>query len=303
MNNTGVIIARFQSPYLHKGHFSLINSVADRHNKVVIVLGVSPVLSKRNPFDFHTREKMMKQDFPNMIVLPVADHPSDDTWSENLDTILSNTFPTEKFTLYGSRDSFLSYYSGRHQTDEAPVLDNWNASAIREELSDQVFGSQDFRAGINYARHNTYDKVYPTVDIAVFKDQNQYLLMGQKARRTQWRLIGGFVDPTDANLETAARRELAEEAGPIEIGDLHYEGSFLVDDWRYRQEKDKIMTTMFSTEHLYGMPTPADDIVKTAWIKTTDLAAMMEAGEIVNEHFPLVQHLIENKLKDAAVNS
>jgi bifunctional NMN adenylyltransferase/nudix hydrolase len=233
----------------------------------------------------------------------VADHPSDETWSNNLDHSLSSTFPTEKFTLYGSRDSFLAYYSGHHKTDEAPVLDNWNASAIREEISDQVIGSQDFRAGVNYARHNTYDKVYPTVDIAVFKDQNQYLLMGQKARRAQWRLIGGFVDPTDANLETAARRELAEEAGAIEIGDLHYEGSFLVDDWRYRQEKDKIMTTMFSTDHLHGMPTPADDIVKTTWVKTAELAAMMEAGEIVYEHEPLIRHLLENKLKDTAVNS
>ena len=56
MNTIGVIIARFQSPYLHEGHKALLESVKINHSKTIIVLGVSPVLgSRKNPLDYHTR--------------------------------------------------------------------------------------------------------------------------------------------------------------------------------------------------------------------------------------------------------
>jgi len=70
MNTLGVIIARFQSPYLHEGHKTLIESVKKSHNKTVIVLGVSPVLgSRKNPLDFHTREKMIKKEIAIKVIL------------------------------------------------------------------------------------------------------------------------------------------------------------------------------------------------------------------------------------------
>ena len=68
MNAIGVIIARFQSPYLHEGHKALVQLVKKSHNKAVIVLGVSPVLgSRKNPLDFHTRERMIKRDYPELV--------------------------------------------------------------------------------------------------------------------------------------------------------------------------------------------------------------------------------------------
>ena len=94
MSKIGVIIARFQSPYLHEGHKSLVESVKVKHNTTVIVLGVSPVRgSKRNPLDFQTRERMIKKVYPDVVVLPLSDHPLDTKWSQNLDTLLANTFP------------------------------------------------------------------------------------------------------------------------------------------------------------------------------------------------------------------
>ena len=111
----GVIIARFQTPYLHDGHKALINEVLSKHGKTVIVLGVSPIRgSRRNPLDFHTREKMIKKEYPEVVVLPLPDHPLDAKWSSGLDTLLSNTFPGSSFTLYGSRDCFINYYSGKN---------------------------------------------------------------------------------------------------------------------------------------------------------------------------------------------
>ena len=60
---TAVIIARFQTPYLHKGHQELISRVKEQHEKLIVLLGVSPLAgSRRNPFDYYTREKMIKND-------------------------------------------------------------------------------------------------------------------------------------------------------------------------------------------------------------------------------------------------
>lgn len=291
---TGVIIARFQTPYLHKGHLDLIDFVKNQHNKIVIVLGVAPVKgSKRNPYDFYTREKMIKAKYDDVIILPLSDHPSDKVWSDNLDELLTATFQLEKFKLYGSRDSFIKYYEGRLQTEEFPEIESFSATEIRNEISDKVIASEDFRAGINYAYQNNYSKVYPTVDIAVFKNDKSEILLGKKATLNQWRLIGGYVDPADDSLEVAAKRELQEECGNIEVGNLTYITSLKVDDWRYRSEEDKIITTLFSADYLHGTAKPADDIIETEWVKVNELKKLMEDEQIVMEHLPLFNKLLE----------
>lgn len=293
MKTTGVIIARFQTPYLHKGHQSIINHVAQKHNRIIVVLGITATkYTKRNPFDFYTRERMTKTAHPNLIVLSLADHPSDKTWSQNLDQLLALTFQGEQFILYGSRDSFIPYYNGKLITEELPEFGDFSATEIRNEISDQVMSSQDFRAGINYACHNMYPKVYPAVDIAVFRNNKTEILLGKKATLNQWRFVGGFVDPTDDSYEAAAKRELKEECGAIETGPLTYELSTRIDDWRFRKEEDKITTTLFSTDYQFGTPKAADDIIDTNWIKIKDLNHLIQNQKVVNEHLPLFHHII-----------
>ena len=294
---TGILIARFQTPYLHEGHVAIIDHVSARHNKVVIVLGVTAVKgSKRNPYDFYTREKMVKAAYPDIVLLPLSDHPSDKVWSQNLDQLLNSTFGHEKMVLYGSRDSFIPYYDGQFTTEEFPQTGDYSASDIRFEISDRVRSSEDFRAGINYAVHNQYAKVYPTVDVAVFRKERSEVLLGQKRTLKQWRIPGGFVDPTDHSYEDAGKRELQEECGAIETGAFHYEGSFQVDDWRYRSEEDKIITTLYSTELTFGNAQAGDDLIELGWFRLEELEQMMKEGQIVAEHHPLIQRLLENNL-------
>ena len=64
MMTTGVIIARFQTPYLHEGHLDLIENVKAKHNRTIIILGVSPITgSRKNPYDYYTREMMIKAQY------------------------------------------------------------------------------------------------------------------------------------------------------------------------------------------------------------------------------------------------
>ena len=295
MKTTGVIIARFQTPYLHDGHKYLLDEIRSKHNKVVVVLGVSPVKgSRRNPFDFYIREKLLKHYAPELVILPLSDHPSDSVWSHHLDALLQNTFPLESFILYGSRDCFIPYYSGRWQVVALPGLGEHSATNIRNENSDKVLDSTDFRMGINYAYQNTYAKIYPTVDIAVLKENNTQVLLGKKPNATQWRFPGGFADPTDETYEVAARRELQEECGDIEVSTMQYVGSARIDDWRYRSEADKIMTILFKTQWVFGNAQAHDDLKELAWIDVHELPAMLQKDTITKEHYVLVHMLLNN---------
>jgi bifunctional NMN adenylyltransferase/nudix hydrolase len=294
---TAVIIARFQTPYLHEGHRQLLAEVAKAHPKLIILLGVSPLSgSRRNPYDYYTREKMIKTDYPETIILPISDHPSDKIWSDNIDGLLRSVFPNEDFCLYGSRDSFIPYYSGRFETVELPSHGDYNATELRKQYADKVFNSTDFRAGILYAYYNQYTKVYPTVDIAVFRNDRTELLLGKKANSSKWRFPGGFADPEDDCYENAAKRELAEECGAIQTGEMTYETSRKINDWRYRSEADKIITLLYSCDHTGGEPQAQDDIVDVAWFKLTDLPKMMEDGLLNNEHRELFNTILNKYL-------
>lgn len=295
MKTTAVIIARFQTPYLHEGHRYLIDEIRQRHNRLVIVLGISPVkASRHNPFDFYTREKMLKQYYPGLVVLPLKDHACDTTWSHKLDQLLKDTFPDESFILYGSRDCFIPQYSGHLPVEALPAREGFSATALRDEYSDRVLESDDFRLGINYACQNNYTRVNPTVDIALLKENNTKVLLGRKPGVDHWRFPGGFADVTDTNFEMAARRELQEECGAIETATMQYIGSARIDDWRYRSESDAIMTMFFKTQLLYGEIKANDDLDSLEWFDVHALKTMVKENTIDAEHHILVDLLLNN---------
>lgn len=295
---TAVIIARFQTPYLHEGHKQLIDMVKESHAKLIILLGVSPIMgSRKNPYDYYTREKMIKKDYPEVIVLPISDHPSDKTWSENIDNLLKSVFTAEQFCLFGSRDSFIPYYSGKFETVELPEHGDYNATELRKQYADKVFDSNDFRAGILYAYYNQYTKVYPTVDIAVFRDNKTEILLGKKASNNKWRFIGGFADPEDESYEAAAKRELTEECGKMEVSEMTYETSRKINDWRYRNEADKIITLLFSCDYISGSPAAQDDIMDLDWFPVDALPLMIENQTISEEHVEIFEVIIAKYLK------
>jgi bifunctional NMN adenylyltransferase/nudix hydrolase len=213
-------------------------------------------------------------------------------WSLCLDNLLHSTFPKEQFVLYGGRKSFIEYYHGKLTTQEFPELGQHSASEIRAQEADKVLSSIDFRLGINYAFHNTYTKVYPTVDVALFRNNRSELLLGKKPNAHGWRLPGGFVDVSDESYEHAAYRELKEECGSLETGIIQYIGSARIDDWRYRQEDDKILTMLFATDLIYGNASPSDDLEQVRWFSTHNLERMMKDQQIVKEHHPLVELLL-----------
>lgn len=289
--DVGVIVGRFQIHDLHDGHRDLIQHVVDNHANVIVLLGLSPLPNTtRNPLDFHARKNMILRDFPDVTVLYVKDCPSDIVWSQKVDEVIGDATATnQSVRLYGGRDSFVSYYTGRYDTEVLESDLYLSATEARRRLRVSVDPNSDFRAGMVYAAMNRFPVSYTTVDVAVFSEGGGKLLLARKPGEVRYRLIGGFVDPSDASFEAAARREVHEEAG-IEITDPLYRGSKIVDDWRYRAEVDKIKTAVFTATIVFGTPTPADDIVEVRWFDVNEL----KIEHIVREHLPLMPLIFQH---------
>lgn len=311
-SDVGVIVGRFQVHRLHDAHRALIQQVYDTHRQTLIVLGLSPVrVTARNPLDFEARKQLLLDAFPKATVFYLRDERDDAEWSRKLDALVRDYLsPSQTVTFYGGRDSFIEHYTGVFPTDVLEPEVYASGTELRKGISKAVKGSEDFRAGVIWASSNGWPRVFPTVDVAIYRIVNpgaqrvddagghalspgeykEWLLV-RKPAETLWRFPGGFVDPTDNGLEAAAKREVYEETG-LEVGPLQYVASLRVDDWRYRDEADKIITTLFAAPYVFGAVRPADDVAEAKWFEFRPAPGKALAVPIVPEHAPLLEALV-----------
>lgn len=300
--DVAVIVARFQVHSLSEAHIDLIETVRSKHNKVIIFLGLSPVLGTRNnPLDFESRKQMILEKFPDVNVLYIKDVPDDKVWSKKLDEQISDMLlPNQTVALYGGRDSFISHYYGKFPTIELEATSYLSGTELRKDISSKVKSSADFRAGVIWATHNRWPSVQATVDVAIYDFDKNRLLLIRKNGESRFRFVGGFAQPDSDNFEEDARREVMEEAG-VEISDIKYIDSFKVDDWRFRNEIDKIKSLFFIASYTFGYPRIQDtvEIAEARWFELTELVKDGEIvdGKIVEEHVPLLSSLCLYLLK------
>lgn len=306
-NSVGVIVGRFQVDELHLGHCHLIEQVGYLHKKIIVVLGVSPCTPSQNdPLSYRIREQMILAHFEHikwsigekiLTIIPLEDCRCDQAWSRKLDKAIVPYIENETVYLYGSRDSFITCYSGQHKTIEIEEFnpDWWggrkSGTEIREEWKSKILSGAAFKRGIIHATQNRFPTVYSTVDVAVLNRGK--VLLARKEDSTEWQFIGGFLDTEDKNLRIAAARELYEETTiKIHPDRLRYIDSIQIDDWRYRKGPDKIMTHFFllSISSDLIQPEAADDIVEAKWIELDKIKDIL-----IPEHLPLLE-LLENKL-------
>ena len=293
--SVGVIVGRFQVPYLHDAHCDLIETVIEERSRVIICLGISPAMvTRRNPLDFEARKQMILQDYPDVTIIPIMDVQSNDQWSANLDKAVSEILtPREKAVLYGSRDSFIAHYTGKFPTEELVPDHMVSGTDLRKISSERVKCSQEFRDGVIWAANNQFPKTWICVDVAILNSFGTQVLLGRKPTERKFRFIGGFVDPTDESLEAAAIREAHEEAGQLELTAPKYICSMLTNDWRYRSEVDKITTSLFVTSVVFGSPIAGDDIEEVKWFDLDEFKSDLEY-KIVEGHIPLMEKLINH---------
>ena len=287
----GIIVARFQTPFLHEGHIDILTQVLASHPRVLVFLGNSPVrCSKNNPLDFQARKAMIESKFAQVEVHYIDDVGNNELWSKNLDQqIRKNIGPTQKAVLYGSRDSFIAAYTGKYPTIELVPNKIISASQIRRNCGIKAKNTQEFREGVIWAVENQYACVHPTVDMAIVNFDKQEVLLARKPNEELLRFPGGFAETKTASYEADALREAKEETGLEFTKDPIYIGSALVNDWRYRSEQNKIKTLMFVLEYEGGTPVADDDIADVRWVKFENL----KLDSMVQTHRPLLEMLVK----------
>jgi len=322
----GVICARFQVADLHDGHKWLINEVAKRHKHVLILLGTTIVKnSPRNPLTFNDRKAMLMQselgDYALEVetaiyIKEIKDHSSDITWSNQMDAIVKpllsllepgdnwsdNETPSPCAVLYGARDSAIPHYKGIYSTHqfEQPAGMDFSGTEVRKALCGNPPHTSDYRMGRIIQAADRYPINYMCVDAIIYNPQKQEVLLGRKPGEDKFRFIGGFSDPTDDTLESAAIREAGEEViivnenkeeRPITIEYAHYFTSLRIDDSRYRSEPDKIMSAVVIcyTSDYVGIE-GADDIEEVKWIPALELVN----ENIMTPHKVIVEALVKS---------
>lgn len=292
----GIIIARLQCPYLHEGHMALFQHVIERSDKVVLFIGGSETrLTINDPLPYEARRKMVEESFPDITILKMPDTKYDEAWDKSIDKTIDDIFHYDDVVLYGSRDSFIDRYKGKHKVEEFPEIPCISATRIRSSLHGHVKDSVEWREGIIFAAAHKYPTSYQAVDIAIIDFYKGQILLGKKKGEPNFRFVGGFVDVKDDSLEMAAKREAKEECGDIETDDYRYIGSFRVDDWRYRKSNDGIMTALFCCHYIFGRVNPQDDISELQWFDLYNL----NVDVLEPEHRPLYSQLIKYLNADA----
>lgn len=282
----GVVIGRFQVHRLHKGHVHLIDTVQKENDILCVLLGSSGAnLTKRNPLTFSHRKGMLLERYKKAQIFEIIDSP---TWSDDLDRLLSSLFKNRHVKLYGSRDSFAKEYFGKYEVVTIEEKYHISGTEVRSKKSAPK-DRESFRMGLIEGQNIRYPISYQTVDIALINERKREIILGRKSHNASWCLPGGFVDPSDESLEEAALRELREEiTGIVLKKELTYIGSSRVRDHRYRNEEDKIMTSLFMTCYKSGTPVAGDDLEEVAWF------SFEEAKKVITvEHMPLLIKIIK----------
>jgi len=297
----GVVVGRFQTAYLHEGHRYLFEEVLKLSNTLCVLLGDHDgVPHDYNPLDFATRRKMILEAYPEAVILKLDDCDNDLMWSKRVDDILRLHFKEAEITLYGSRDSFIPVYKGSYPTVAIEEKIVCSATHVRKRECCTLRSTEDFRAGVIYAAETRFPIVYGTVDIAVVREDEKgtsVLLGTKKGDGGLKRFVGGFIDKKDDSHEAAARRELREEVGDIEIGAITYVSSHKVSDYRYRLSKDSVITTLFMTQYIFGHAEPKDDLDEVDWIPLSEIKQ-----QLIWEHRGLADSLISHLNKQKINN-
>jgi bifunctional NMN adenylyltransferase/nudix hydrolase len=269
----GTIIGRFQTNKLHQGHRDLINFALENHRKVIILLGMSKMPNTtKNPLDFASRKLMIQKEFPNVNILPIVDNKTNENWSEEVDKIVSIPYGEKKTVIYGSRDSFIPFYSGINDVIELEPSETYNATNIRKEIARETLDSEDFRAGVIYSTFNHKPEVKPFVNTIVHNFKGE-ILLGKSKDEKYYHLLGDFVNHDDDTLEQTSKRNLNEvTSNNINIKNIRYLTSCKFTDWRHKGESSSIMTTIMLADYNFGITHSSLKDLETKWVKIQDLS-------------------------------
>jgi bifunctional NMN adenylyltransferase/nudix hydrolase len=277
---------------LERDIYAIINEV---NTQTIFLLQDNGEMVTQNwPLSFQTRVDLLRETFPNhsINICPLPHCELSVDWTTLIEDRLDILLPTNAtYTIYLSEMAAKDYCPKKYKN--ITVIKDFKTNHtpnIRLDFKN-IHIATSYRLGLLESHVCSLGRVYPTVDIALTKIANmqRMILVGKKKNESFYRLPGGFVDKNDETRQLAARRELYEETNLTVEGNLISLGDFKIDDWRYQNTTDSILTTLFLGEYSYGIPKAGDDLVKeVAWIP-------LDTADVVigKAHKPLISKVKE----------
>lgn len=113
MKKIGYIVGRFNP--LHNGHIELIEKMIEENDFSIIFVGSSNENNTyKNPYTFKERKRLLKNFFPNIIILPLPDRNNDVLWANDLNKKINKVF--KKFNINEIEE--INMYTGSKDTDK-----------------------------------------------------------------------------------------------------------------------------------------------------------------------------------------
>lgn len=274
-------VGRFQTDEPSPGHRRILDMLSS--GDVVFIGSCNAPFSDRNPLDYMTRFRMLRQRYPLLDIRMLNDYHDDEMWAKVIDASLGDGV----WVGLSGPDGFVHRYIDSGGKNPVGILKQKSAlsesTRRREGIGqEERIDNMDKRRAIIWQSQQLYPHVFPTVDIVCMRGKE--VLLVKKPLEKQWRFPGGFVDVNDPSLLHAAVREFREEVPNIEAGRWEFITSFKVNDWRY-SGKQGIMTSVFVCEYLWGYPSAGDDVSEAKWVRTDEI----RQSDIVDEHQPILE--------------
>lgn len=283
----GVIVARFQVPDLHIGHRYTIDYALERHEHVLVILGVSYSQTDRNPLSFEMRKGMLESLYPGKLtIIASASLPSSrETRSQKIDNLIRETFPSRDAVIYGARDSVIHNYEGIFPTVEVPTIYSGSATSVRQSVG--VINSSDFRAGVVHSYMQRKAQSHSAVDVAILGVQ-RVLLVSKKDEEGKLRFPGVFFNPDeDASFEQAGMRCIRKEIPSIRCtNNLSIIGSQRISDVRYKKTNESVVSLLMMTYYIDGEPHPGKGVDSVEWVPLSECG-----NRLIESHIPLLDSL------------
>lgn len=245
----GVLIARFQTHKLVEAHLNILNSLRSKYAKVLVLLTTPAIKATiENPLDYPSRAEMIRTSFPDVLIQPLADTSSDGQWSWKIDVAIREAFGAlVKVSIHASSDAAVPFYIGTHKILPLPPKIQQSIAGVKASLKNDsaLMGTPAWRAGMVHSSTARFDLSYQRVDVVPYRIEkgNLEILLLSREENEGLFSIGGSVLTKDLSLEEASKRELWDQVGVR--GLPKYVGSTRVNDWRFRFERDKVLSSVF----------------------------------------------------------
>jgi bifunctional NMN adenylyltransferase/nudix hydrolase len=275
----GVIVGRFQTAQITPGHQFLFDEVYKKHDTVVTFVGSKPPLyqpDEKNPLDFFSRKKMLMTYNPNLSVLSITDKGDDESWSDDLDKKIDEIRGTFDAILYGSRDSFISHYTGKFKTVELESNIIYSATSVRERIIQDAKDSDEFRAGVIYGLSNRIvSGIHCSYGLIV--DSNSRVLIGKRKGDKYYSLFGGMYSPeVDKTYSDTMKRTIREQLGSnIEIGNTKFLFDTQLEHWAYSSSNEKVHGNFFICKVAWGYARPNHEFEFVEWVTVKEFENKM----------------------------